>query len=106
MIISIFVVSFMTWVLSLIPAVAALPGILAALVRVAAKLILLPIIVGITYEINRWVGRHDNTLSSIIAWLGKQLQHLTTFEPDDSMIECAIESLKLVIPEEEGADRW
>jgi len=106
MIISIFIVSFMTWVLSLFPAIAGLPSILAALVRMAAKLIILPFIVGITYEINRWVGRHDNAFSAIIAWPGKQLQHITTYEPDDGMIECAIEALKLVIPEEEGADKW
>lgn len=106
MIISIFVVSFMTWVLSLIPGIAALPNLAAALVRVLAKLILLPFIVGITYEINRWVGRHDNTFSAILAWPGKQLQHLTTCEPDDGMMECAIEALKLVIPEEKGADEW
>jgi len=96
----------MTWVLSLFPAIAGLPSILAALVRMAAKLIILPFIVGITYEINRWVGRHDNAFSAIIAWPGKQLQHITTYEPDDGMIECAIEALKLVIPEEEGADKW
>ena len=106
MIISIFIISFMTWVLSLFPEIAALSSILAALVRMAAKLIILPFIVGITYEINRWVGRHDNALSAIIAWPGKQLQHITTYEPDDGMIECAIEALKLVIPEEKGEDEW
>ena len=107
MIISIFVVSFMTWVLSLIPAVAALPHFAAALVRVLAKLIILPIIVGVTYEINRWVGRHDElTIAKIIAWPGKQIQHLTTNEPDDGMIEVAIEAVKLVLPEEKGADAW
>ena len=106
MIISIFVVSFMTWVLSLIPAVTALSGLAAALVRMAAKLIMLPFIVGITYEINRWVGRHDNAFSAVLAWPGKQLQHLTTNEPDEGMMECAIEALKLVIPDEEGADKW
>lgn len=106
MIISIFVISFMTWVLSLIPALAQLTGLAAALVRMVAKLIMIPFIVGITYEINRWVGRHDNALSAVLAWPGKQMQHLTTNEPDEGMMECAIEALKLVIPEEEGADRW
>lgn len=107
MIISIFVVSFMTWVLSLIPGVAALPHLAAALVRVLAKLIILPFIVSITYELNRWVGRHDeNLLARIVAWPGKQLQHITTSEPDDGMIECAIESVKLVIPEKKGSDKW
>lgn len=106
MIISIFVVSFMTWVLSLIPAVTAMTGLAAALVRVLSKLILLPVIVGITYEINRWVGRHDNVISTVLAWPGKQLQHLTTNEPDEGMMECAIEALKLVLPAEQGADAW
>ena len=107
MIISIFVVSVMTWVLSMFPGIAALPKILAALVRIAAKLVLLPIIVGLTYELNRWVGRHDeNALARAVAWPGKQIQHLTTREPDDGMIEVAIEAVKLVIPEVKGADEW
>jgi len=107
MIISIFVVSVMTYVLNLFPGIAALPKVAAALVRVLGKLILLPFIVGLTYELNRWVGRHDDkTISKIIAWPGKQIQHLTTNEPDDSMIEVAIEAVKLVIPEVKGADEW
>ena len=107
MIISILVISVMTWVLSLIPAVAALPKLASSLVRVVAKLIFLPVVVGITYEINRWVGRHDdNVIAKIVAWPGKQIQHLTTNEPDDGMIECAIEAVKMVIPEEKGADAW
>ena len=107
MIISILVVSVMTWVLSLFPGIAALPKILAALVRILAKLILLPFIVGITYELNRWVGRHDeNGFARAVAWPGKQIQHITTNEPDDSMIEVAIEAVKLVIPEVKGADAW
>lgn len=106
MIISIFVVSVMTWVLSLFPGIAALPKLASALVRVLAKLIVLPLIVGITYEINRWAGRSDSALARALAWPGKQMQRLTTNEPDDGMIECAIRSLKLVIPENEGADAW
>ena len=107
MIISIFVVSVMTWVLSLFPGIAALPKLLAALVRIAAKLVLLPIVVGLTYELNRWVGRHDdNGFARAVAWPGKQIQHLTTREPDEGMIEVAIEAVKLVIPEVKGADAW
>lgn len=74
--------------------------------RIGLRLLILPVIVGVTYELNRWVGRHDNALSSILSWPGKQLQLITTNEPDDEMIECAIEALKLVIPEEEGSDAW
>ena len=74
--------------------------------RMGIKLLLLPLIVGITYEINRWAGRHDNVCSAILTWPGKQIQRITTNEPDDGMIECAIRALELVIPEEKGTDEW
>ena len=75
-------------------------------VRVGLRLLLLPLVVSISYEINRWVGRHDNLCSRILSAPGKWLQHLTTNEPDDSMIECAIRALELVIPEKQGSDAW
>lgn len=74
--------------------------------RTGLKFLILPVIVGVSYEINRWVGRHDNVLSSILSWPGKQMQRITTNEPDDGMIECAIRALELVIPEEAGSDKW
>ncbi len=76
------------------------------LARTGLKLLILPIIVGISYEINRWVGRHDNKFSSALSWPGRQMQRITTNEPDDDMIECAIRALELVIPEEAGSDKW
>ena len=74
--------------------------------RMGCHLLLLPLVVGISYEINRWCGKHDNTLSAILSAPGKWLQRITTNEPDDSMIECAIRALELVIPEEKGSDIW
>ena len=74
--------------------------------RMGCHLLLLPLVVGISYEINRWCGRHDNWLSSALSAPGKWLQHMTTNEPDDSMIECAIRAMELVIPEEKGSDAW
>ena len=77
--------------------------------RIAAfflRLALLPVVVAFSYEINRWAGRHDNLLSRILSAPGRALQKLTVFEPDESMMECAARALTLVIPEEEGADRW
>ncbi len=76
------------------------------LVRMGIRILLLPVVVGISYEISRWTGRHDNVLSTILAAPGKALQKLTVFEPDDSMLEVAIAALKVVIPEEKGADAW
>ena len=78
-----------------------------ALVRVGLRLLLLPVVVALSYELNRWIGRHDELLiSRILAAPGKWLQHLTTNEPDDSMIECAIRALELVIPDVKGEDAW
>ena len=74
--------------------------------RMGCQLLLLPVVVGISYEINRWCGRHDNILSAALSAPGKWLQRITTNEPDDGMIECAIRSLELVIPEEKGLDEW
>ena len=77
------------------------------LLRIALRLLLLPVVVAVAYELNRWAGRHDtNIVSRIVTWPGKQLQHLTTNEPDDGMIECAIRAMELVIPEEKGRDAW
>ena len=77
------------------------------LLRIALRLLLLPLIVSVAYELNRWAGRHDkNIVSRVVTWPGKQLQRLTTNEPDDGMIECAIRAMELVIPEEKGKDAW
>ncbi len=76
------------------------------LLKVLFKLLLIPIVVSISYEINRFVGRHDNWFTRAISFPGMWLQNFTTNEPDDSMIEVAIRSLELVIPENEGADEW
>ncbi len=75
-------------------------------VRMALRLLLLPIVVGISYEVNRFIGRHDNWFTRIIRAPGLWFQSFTTFEPDDSMIEVGIAALKEVIPEDGESDRW
>ena len=93
--------------LELIPGLAALRGgFLYRLIMIVFKLLLLPIVVGITYEINRWAGRHDNWLTRIISGPGMWMQNFTTNEPDDSMIEVGIAAVQAVLPEKEGEDRW
>ena len=74
--------------------------------RVGVHLLLLPVVVGISYEINRWCGLHDNWLSAVLSAPGKWLQRITTNEPDDGMIECAIRAMELVIPDTRGRDAW
>ncbi len=76
------------------------------LLRTGIKLLTLPIVVGIGYELIKLAGRKDNLLTRIISAPGMWLQHVTTKEPDDSMIECAIAALKKVIPEDPEADNW
>ena len=75
-------------------------------VRIGVHLLMLIPIVGLTYEFNRFVGRHDNAVTRVLSAPGMWLQNFTTFEPDDSMLEVAIESLKLVLPQEQGKDKW
>ena len=77
-----------------------------ALLRFLAHLAMLPVIVGISYEFNRWAGRHDGLITRILVAPGLWLQNFTTFEPDDSMIEVGIHALELVLPEEKGTDAW
>lgn len=74
--------------------------------RMALRLAMLPAVVGVSYEINRWVGRHDNWFSMALRAPGLFLQRFTTNEPDDSMIEVAIEAIRRVIPETKGEDQW
>ena len=75
------------------------------LIRLALRLALLPVVVAISYELNRAVGRHDNALTRFLRAPGLWMQRLTTVEPDDAMLEVAIAALREVIPEE-GLDRW
>lgn len=74
--------------------------------RFLAHLAMLPLIVGISYEFNRWAGRHDGPITRILVAPGLWLQNFTTFEPDDSMIEVGIKALELVLPENKGEDAW
>ncbi len=76
------------------------------LARMGLHLLILPLIVAISYEFNRLVGRHDNWLTRILTAPGQWLQNFTTQEPDDSMIEVAIRAVEEVLPEQEGDDRW
>ena len=76
------------------------------LIMIVFKLLLLPIVVAVSYEINRFVGRHDNFFTRAMTAPGMWFQNFTTNEPDEGMIEVAITSLNAVLPEEEGTDLW
>ena len=92
--------------LAVVPSLAAMRGsALYRVIMIAFKLLLLPVVVGITYEINRWAGRHDNRFTRIITAPGMWMQNFTTNEPDDSMIEVGIAAVSAVLPEKEGSDR-
>lgn len=108
MVISILVFSIASsGLLTVVPALEAMRGsFLYRLVMIAFKLLLLPIVVGITYEINRWCGKHDNAFTKALSAPGMWMQNYTTNEPDDSMIEVAITAVEAVLPEQEGADKW
>ena len=75
-------------------------------IRIGMRLLLLPVVVAISYEIIKLAGRYDNILTRIVSAPGKALQRLTTREPEDCMIETAIEALKLVLPDAPEEAEW
>ncbi len=75
-------------------------------VRVLLKLALLPVVMGLAYEVIKLAGRYDNPVTRVISAPGLWLQRLTTREPDESQMEVAIESLKAVLPDNKEEDRW
>ena len=91
LLISIFIFSFVPWN--------------NTFMRVLYKLLCLPIIMGISYEFIRYAGKHDNLLSKVLSIPGLLVQRLTVFEPDETMIEVEISSLKTVIPTDSVMDR-
>ena len=74
--------------------------------RVVYKLLFLPMVMGISYELLKLCGRTDNLLTHIIRAPGLWVQRLTVFEPDDSMIECAIQAVTPVLPENPEEGQW
>ena len=93
--------------LTVIPPLAAIHGsFLYRVIMIVFKLLLLPLVVAFSYEINRWVGRHDNAFTRLLSAPGMWFQNFTTNEPDDSMLEVGITALEAVLPENEGDDRW
>lgn len=96
-----------TGLLNLIPALAAIKGTFGyRLIMMGIKLLLLPVLVSIAYEINRLVGQFDNWFTGLLTAPGLWMQRITTNEPDDAMIEVGIAAVQAVLPDEEGADRW
>ena len=74
--------------------------------RVLFSIAILPLVVGISYEFIRLAGRSDSAFTRALSWPGLQIQRITTREPDDSQIECAIAALKPCIPDNLEDDQW
>ncbi|MBQ9845967.1 MAG: DUF1385 domain-containing protein [Oscillospiraceae bacterium] len=91
-IVSILVFSFVPWS--------------STIARVGLKLLFLPLVVGIAYEILKFTGRHENACTKVLAAPGLFFQKFTTLEPDDDMIEVAIAATLKVIPESKEDDKW
>ncbi len=92
-------------ILPINPLIAALgvpDGPLKLLLVIFVRILFIPVIAGVSYEITvRWAGSHpENPLVKVVLWPGMQMQYLTTREPDDSMLECAIAAMKLVLERE------
>lgn len=74
--------------------------------RVICKLLLLPLLVAISYEVLKWSGRSNSLLARAIAQPGLWLQRLTVFEPEDDMIEIAIAAVTPVLPDDRALAAW
>ncbi len=83
-----------------------IPASLPAWLYASVKLLTLPLVVGIGYELLKLAGRYDNWLTRAISAPGKWMQRITTKEPSDDMIECAITAFLAVVPEDKEADTW
>ena len=92
--------------LALVPDLKEILGRTYRLVMIVYKLLLIPLVVSIGYEINRIVGKHDNWFTRLLTGPGMWFQNFTTNEPDDEMIEVGIAALEAVLPEKEGEDLW
>lgn len=91
MLISILFFSFLGW-----------PGVL---MRIISRIVFLPVVAGLSYELIKWLGKSESGLARILAYPGLMLQNLTTREPDEKQLEVAIAALKAVLPEGED-DNW
>lgn len=77
------------------------------ILRVVTRILIIPILMGITYELNRWMGKSDSFIAKLLAKPGMFVQYIGTVrEPKDDMIEVAIEAMKMVIPKDENDDEW
>ena len=83
------------------PAIDGVNPTLYTVIRAAIKLLLIPLTMGIGYELLKLAGKHDNLFTRIISAPGMWLQHITVKEPTDDMIECAVKAFIAVLPEEE-----
>ncbi len=109
MIISIIIYRFIPWdqeTLTTLPIIGKVAEFSDELVRIVLRLLLLPVVAGISYEIIKFAGRHDNAFTRIISKPGMWFQKITTNEPDDAQIKVAIAAIKAVIPENKEDDKW
>lgn len=92
MIVSILLFSFFSW-----PSV---------LIRLVTRILLLPVVAGVSYEFMKWTGKSQSGLAKVLSAPGMWLQKITTREPDDMQLEVAITALKNVLAEDPEADNW
>ena len=75
-------------------------------IRLGLRLLLLPVVAGLSYEVIRWAGKSKSKIVCIISKPGMFLQKITTREPDDSQLEVAIASMKAVLTDNKEDDKW
>lgn len=96
--------SFMLFVMVISILIFSLVHVENTILRMVLKVLLLPVVAGVSYEVLMFAGKHDNAFTRVLSTPGMWMQKLTTAEPDDQQIEVAITAMKAVIPEEQGLD--
>ena len=98
--------SFMFLVMAVSIIVFSLVGWHSAILNMVFRILLLPLVAGLAYELVKVAGRYDNVLSKIVSAPGMLFQKLTAKEPDESMVECAIMAFNAVVPEDPEEAKW
>ncbi len=83
-----------------------LGGVLGTLAGLGMRLLLLPVVAGLSYELIRWAGRSTSPVVAVLSKPGMWMQKITTREPDESQLEVAIAAMKAVLTDNKEDDKW
>ena len=94
-------------IFSLVPNYADIYGrLLGTLAGLGVRILLLPVVAGLSYELIRWAGKSQNRVVTLLSKPGMWMQKITTREPDEKQLEVAIAAMKAVLTDNKEDDKW